>query len=101
MRAKIFEALPYPAQVLVGLLAYRKTMQTAWGQGTGRLSPEEIHALVQETWENINALLIESRRKKTETSATDATFWILGGSKPSEADAALFGFIVSALVCTA
>ncbi|KAI8316017.1 hypothetical protein K4K61_011964 [Colletotrichum sp. SAR11_59] len=31
----------------------------------------------------------------------NAPFWILGGSEPSEADATVFGFIASGLVCNA
>ena len=88
-------------QVVVGLLAYRNVMKTLYGQGTGRFSGEEISSFRQQIWENVNALLVESRRNRTETDASDAMFWVLGGDGPSEADAVLFGFIAPALVCTA
>lgn len=101
MRSHILSALPYPAQVVVGLLAYRKVSQTLYGQGTGRYSAEEISSFRQEIWENVNALLVASRRKKAETSASDEIFWVLGFNGPSEADTVLFGFIAAALVCTA
>ena len=101
MRPHVLVALPYPIQLLVGLLAYRKVTQTLYGQGTGRLSLEEISRLRQQVWESVDALLVAARRKKTETDAGDATFWVLGGDGPSEADTVLFGFISSALVCTA
>ena len=101
MRPKALAALPYPVQVIVGLLAYRKISQTSYGQGTGRLSAEEISSFRQEVWYNVNALLVVSSRKKMETGVGDAIFWTLGGEGPSEVDATLFGFITSALVCAA
>jgi len=101
MRPHVLSALPYPIQLVVGLLAYRKVSQTLYGQGTGRFSAEEISSFRQQVWENVDALLVASRRKKTETGASDAVFWVLGGNGPSEADTVLFGFIASALVCTA
>jgi hypothetical protein len=99
MRSHILSALPYPVQLIVGLLAYRKVTQTLYGQGTGRFSTEEISSYRRQVWENIDALLVASRRKKTETGAGDAMFWVSGGNEPSEADTALFGFITAALVC--
>ena len=41
----------------------------------------------------------EGTRQKTDEG--DVTFWVLGGNGPSEADAVLFGFIASTLVCAA
>ncbi len=105
MRSHILAPLPYPAQVLVGLLVHRKISQTLHGQGTMRYSAEEIISFRQQIWESVDALLAASRRKKkTETDAgddDDATFWVLGGNTPSEADPIVFGFIAAALVCTA
>lgn len=101
MRSKVLAALPYPIQLLVGLLAYRKVSQTLYGQGTMRFSAEEISSFRHQIWENVDALLVASRRKKTETGTGDATFWVSGGNGPSEADTVLFGFIASALVCNA
>lgn len=98
MRPGVLGALPYPVQLVVGLLAYRRNMQTLHGQGTARFSAEEISSFRKHIWENVNALLAASRRKRTET---DATFWVLGGEGPSEADATLFGFIAAAMVCEA
>lgn len=70
-----------------------------------RYSAEEIISFRQQIWESVDALLAASRRKKkTETDAgddDDATFWVLGGNTPSEADPVVFGFIAAALVCTA
>ena len=101
MRPYVLFALPCPAQLVVGLLAYRKATRTLHGQGTGRFSTEEISSFRQQIWENVNALLVASKRTKTETGAGDAMFWVLGGTGPSEADTVLFGFIATALVCTA
>ncbi|KKY18794.1 putative glutathione s [Phaeomoniella chlamydospora] len=98
MRSNTFAAVPYPMQVVIGLLAYRKMAQSLYGQGTGRFSIEEIKSFRREAWEHINALLNESRRSASDK---DAAFWVLGGKQPSEADATLFGFIASANVCLA
>lgn len=98
MRSGVLASLPYPVQLVVGLLAHRGLMRTLYGQGTARFSTEEISAFRRNIWENVNALLVASRGKRTET---DANFWVLGGEGPSEADATLFGFIASAMVCEA
>ena len=82
----------------MGVLAHRGVMQTLHGQGTARFSTEEISSFRRRIWENINALLVASRAKRTET---DALFWVLGGNGPSEADATLFGFVAAAMVCQA
>ncbi|KAL8828125.1 MAG: hypothetical protein Q9191_002772 [Dirinaria sp. TL-2023a] len=101
MRSQVLSALPYPIQVVVGLLAYRSQRQTLYGQGTGRLSVDEIDSFKLEVWENVNALLTASKDKLAKRGVKGAMFWVLGGSGPSEADAVLFGFIASALACTA
>ena len=101
MRSQALSALPYPIQVIVGLLAYRGMIQTLYGQGTGRLSVDEIDSYRLEVWENVNALLTASKQKQPERVSDGAMYWILGGRSPSEADAAVFGFIASALVCNA
>lgn len=98
MRPGVLAALPYPVQLVVGLLAHRGVMRTLYGQGTARFSREEISSFRRHIWENVNALLVASRGKRTET---DATFWVLGGEGPSEADATLFGFIAAGMVCEA
>ncbi len=97
MRPHVLQALPYPVQLVVGLLAYRENMKRLYGQGTGRFSAEEIASFRQEIWESFDALLAASRRKSKKTEI----FWVLGGERPSEADAAVFGFVVAVLVCKA
>jgi hypothetical protein len=98
MRDHILSALPHPVRVVVGFLIYRNMTQTLHGQGTTRHTPDEIRAFRREIWENINALLVSSRAK---VSDKEQPFWILGGQEPTEADATVFGFIVSVLICTA
>jgi len=78
-----------------------------------RFSAEEISAFKRQVWENVNALLVDSKRKMTTTTAEagdgsddddsdgKGMFWLLGGKAPSEADAALFGFVAAGLVCAA
>ncbi|KAL2845736.1 hypothetical protein BJY01DRAFT_178604 [Aspergillus pseudoustus] len=97
MRDHALSAIPYPIRVLVGLLIYRSTAQTLNGQGTGRYTDDEIQGFRVETWEALNDLLAASKTK----AHGEGPFWILGGDEPTEADAALFGFVVSGLVSTA
>ena len=94
--------MPYPVQIVVGLLAYLKMATTLYWQGTARYTYEEIGVFRLEIWESVNALLVASQSKeKRDLNAPDHPFWVLGGDEPTEADATLFGFITSALVCTA
>ncbi|GKZ29545.1 hypothetical protein AbraIFM66950_005382 [Aspergillus brasiliensis] len=97
MRAHILASLPYPLQVIVGHLIYRKQYQVLHGQGTLRYSDEERTTFKKQIWEEINTLLEDSKLN----SDRKGTFWVLGGQRPTEADATLFGFIVGALICTA
>lgn len=100
MRGQVLAALPYPMQVLIGLLAYRGVSRTLHGQGTMRFSTEEISSFRKHIWENVNALIVASK-KKAGTSAGDEVFWLWGGKGPSEADTTLFGFIAPGLICAA
>lgn len=94
MRDYSMAQLPFPMRVIVGNMAYRGILRTLHGQGTGRFSDDEICAFRKEIWESVNAFLEESRRHATPNEC----FWVLGGAKPTEADATVYGFIVSALV---
>ncbi|KAI2624284.1 hypothetical protein GGR54DRAFT_638163 [Hypoxylon sp. NC1633] len=98
MRDHVLWAMPYPVRVFVGLLIYRNTVATLHGQGTGRFTGEEIAAFRRDIWAGLSALLEASR---SSTKSADDPFWVLGEEHPTEADACLFGFIVSVLVCTA
>jgi hypothetical protein len=97
MRDHILSALPHLIRVLVGLVIYRSSSKTLHGQGTSRYTPDEIRAFRREIWESINGILVSSEAR----TSSDGLFWVLGGEQPTEADATLFGFIVSVLVCTA
>ncbi len=101
MRSGVLAALPYPVQVIVGLLAYRGVMQTLYGQGTSRFSAEEMIVFEKEIWENVNALLVAAKKKMETETEEKVPFWVLGGKGPSEADTTLFGFIAAAMVCDA
>ncbi|KLU88053.1 hypothetical protein MAPG_07040 [Magnaporthiopsis poae ATCC 64411] len=116
MRGGVLGQLPYPVQVVVGALAYRGVVRTLFGQGTGRLTAEEKAELQNEVWTAVCDLLVEARSsggnndkpsKATPAGAGAAAgdtadpFWLLGGSGPTEADATLFGFVASSLVCAA
>jgi hypothetical protein len=99
MRPHVLGALPYPVQIVVGLLAYRKMKATLYGQGVMRLTAEEIAALRLQVWESINVLLVASKSKTRRDDG--APFWVCGGEGPSEADVTLFGFVAAVLVCDA
>ena len=100
MRDKAFSALPFPLKVLIGQISYRKMSSTLYGQGTGRLTAPEITRLKTEVWSHIDALLTASSRKRG-SGAPEGMFFALGGSRPTEADTTLFGFVASGLVCDA
>ncbi|KAI0128251.1 hypothetical protein F4776DRAFT_201265 [Hypoxylon sp. NC0597] len=99
MRDHILESIPYPIRVIVGLLIYRNNKAMFHGQGTGRFTAEEIATFRHEIWEGISELLLVSR--SSSSGSNNDPFWVLGGEHPTEADTCLFGFIVSALICTA
>jgi hypothetical protein len=102
MRPGILWAMPYPVQIVVGLLAYRKISKTLYGQGTLRYTYEEINAFRLQIWESVNALLLSSQGKEERNlNPLNHPFWVLGGDEPTEVDATFYGFITSALVCTA
>ncbi|KAH5636355.1 thioredoxin-like fold-containing protein [Parastagonospora nodorum] len=97
MRDYSMAQLPFPQRYIFGYMAYRAILRTLHGQGTGRLSAEEVHSFRKEIWESVTAILEESRRR----AAPSECFWVLGGKKPTEADTTVFGFIISSLVATA
>ncbi|CRG87706.1 hypothetical protein PISL3812_04726 [Talaromyces islandicus] len=99
MRDKILAAIPYPARMVVGMIVWRKINASLYGQGTGRFSPEEIRASREKVWHHIEDLLADARCKAGVSS--DRVFWIFGGSEPTDADTAVFGFIIGGLVCGA
>lgn len=87
----------------MGVMVYRSTVVTLHGQGTGRYNADEIAGFRREIWEGINGLLVESK-STSECSAAASNqepFWVLGTKQPTEADATLFGFIVSVLISSA
>ncbi|KAI0451320.1 hypothetical protein F5B21DRAFT_507354 [Xylaria acuta] len=99
MRDHVLWSVPWPVRVFVGSMIYRNTVATLHGQGTGRLTAEEIAVFRREIWESCADLLLESQTKTRP--ATGEPFWVLGGPQPTEADATLFGFVSSALLATA
>ncbi|KAL4740520.1 hypothetical protein BDV11DRAFT_204296 [Aspergillus similis] len=94
----VLSAVPDAIRILIGLFIYRSTVQTLHGQGTGRYSADEIEKFREEAWGAVNDLLVASKVKAQNRAGP---FWVLGGEKPTEADATVFGFVVSALICEA
>lgn len=97
MRDHAMWSIPYPMRIVIGLLAYRANVSKMYEQGCGRFSDEETRDMVRDMWSGVSGMLEESRRK----ARGDECFWVLGGREPTEADATLFGFVVSNLVCDA
>lgn len=97
MRDHALGAIPYPLRVVIGLLAYRRLVAMLHNQGTGRFTNDELRESKSEIWDSINGLL----RASKSASAGEGPFWALGGEEPTEADATLFGFVVSVLISTA
>lgn len=98
MRSKILGALPWPVQVLVGNIVYRKVTRNLQGQGTMTFTEQELNASRQEIWECVNGLVAAAH---AQHAGRNGLFWVWGGEGPTEADAVLFGFIVAGLVCDA
>lgn len=93
-RDKALWSVPYPVRVVVGYLVHRSITQTMHGQGVGRLSDEEIRSLKTEIWQSLDNVL----KQRLHKSPPGEPVWCLGGKAPTEADATLYGFIVSVLV---
>ena len=74
IRPGVLPALPYLVQIIVGLLAYSQNMQTLYGQGTGRFSPEEISTFRLEVWESVNALIMAWRLRANRPTSQIAVF---------------------------
>ncbi|KAI1324364.1 hypothetical protein F5Y16DRAFT_308370 [Xylariaceae sp. FL0255] len=98
MRDHVLWPIPWPIRVLVGLLAYRGNVATFHGQGTGRLTADEIDTFRLEIWSSFADLLLDSKTKSQDKAGP---FWVLGGAQPTEADASLFGMLSSSLISTA
>ncbi|KAI1822093.1 hypothetical protein F4861DRAFT_541352 [Xylaria intraflava] len=99
MRDHVLWAVPGPLRPLIGYLAHRSITTMLHGQGTSRFTPDEIGVFRREVWEGIAELALASQTKAQ--GQQDGPFWILGGAEPTEADATVFGFVASALLCTA
>lgn len=93
-REKALAAIPYPVRVLIGYYVHWSVASTLHGQGVGRFSAEEVHALKAEIWQHVDSVLKQRLRRVSSGQLA----WYLGGKQPTEADAALYGFIVSGLV---
>lgn len=100
MRDHALGAIPYPVRVVVGILAHRKHSAMLHGQGTLRFTNEEVTMFKHDIWGTIAGLL-QASKKEVGSQSADDPFWALGGDQPTEADAVLFGFIISVLISTA
>jgi hypothetical protein len=94
MRDYSMAKVPFPERTTMGDVALRGIVQKVHDQGTGRFSDDEIRAFRKEIWLSVDAFLEDSRK----TTNAEECFWVLGGEAPTEADATVYGFIVSTLV---
>ena len=97
MRDYTLAKVPFPQRYLFGYLVHRAVTKKLLDQGTGRFSDDEIHEFRKEIWTAVNGILEESQRKRKDRGC----FWVLGGDLPTEVDATVYGFAVSALVSPA
>ena len=85
-------------------MVYRNNAATLHGQGTGRFSADEIQQMRKEAWGAIESGLesvrsgLEGGRGGRKGGKAKDPFWVLGGNEPTEADATLFGFVISVLI---
>lgn len=100
MRDHVMWNIPYPVRVVVGLLAHRKHSAMLHSQGILRFTDGEINLFKHEIWGTIAGLL-QASKEGAKLQNADDPFWALGGEQPTEADATLFGFIISVLISTA
>ncbi|KAF2014381.1 hypothetical protein BU24DRAFT_213582 [Aaosphaeria arxii CBS 175.79] len=96
MRDGVLGSIPWAPRVLIGLLAARKNGVKMEAAGLAGLSEEEVFRRVEAVWEVV-ARLLESARPKREGDG----WWVLAGKEPTEADATVFGFAASVMVCGA
>ncbi|KAI1200138.1 hypothetical protein F5X97DRAFT_101598 [Nemania serpens] len=101
MRDHVLWPIPWPLRVVVGSLVHRNVVAALHGQGTGRLGADEIAAFRREIWASFADLLLESRVRQARPADSAEPFWVLAGPEPTDADASLFGFVVSTLLATA
>jgi hypothetical protein len=85
MRDYAMAGVPYPLRYFIGYMAYRGNVRKLQDQGVGRFSDKEVRDFRRDIWEAVNGLLEDSGRKVGEGNC----FWVLGGSKPTEADATM------------
>lgn len=97
MRSWILYTVPYPAQVILGLIIWRTVQANLAGQGTGRFSADEVRMFRREAWDSLEALLADGKSGASDKEP----FWVLGGDRPTKADMSLFGTIVSVLAMPA
>ncbi|KAF2824296.1 hypothetical protein CC86DRAFT_354227 [Ophiobolus disseminans] len=97
MRDYTMAKMQFPQRAIFGYLAFRGIVRRLHDQGTSRFSDNEIHSFRRNIWESVNAFLDNSR----QSAGSDECFWVLGGDQPSEADATVYGFIVSTLIADA
>ncbi|KAB5545474.1 hypothetical protein GE09DRAFT_210555 [Coniochaeta sp. 2T2.1] len=100
MRDHALSAIPYPLRIIVGILAARKHSAMLYGQGTLRFTQEELTGFKHEIWGTLAGLL-QVRKTEAQSRSKTGPFWVLGGEEPTEADAVLFGFVITVLVSTA
>ena len=84
---------PLPVRVFLGYMLHRSVLSTLHGQGTGRLTSEEIGIFRIQIWQQFEQLL----RTRLREAPDGKPFWVLGSTQPTEADATLYGFIISIL----
>ncbi|KAJ5223478.1 hypothetical protein N7468_008020 [Penicillium chermesinum] len=97
MRDKTFESVPLLMRIILGKVMYKKQMRTLKGQGMGKFTPDENLEIRREIWD----MLAQTIEASYVMCRGEEPFWVWGGDEPTEADAVVFGFIISGLICKA
>ena len=97
----ILYTIPYPIRLVVGQLVYRSVMAALHGQGTGRHTVEELDAMREESVRVLNDFVVDLSNDTTGGNGKRKTGWIFNGENPTEADAALYGFLAAILTTPA
>ena len=56
--------------------------------------------LVEEAWTAVNDVLVANNEDRKTGGDGERACWVLGGDRPTEADASLYGMLVAVLIAS-
>ncbi len=90
--------IPYPIRVVVGFFVRRTLARNYDGQGVTRYTDQERKMISKESWRAVNDVLVANNKSRRNGGAV---CWVLGGDRPLEADASLYGMLASVFIASA